>query len=130
VACEVPEVVVCGQHDEAPSDAERCEQRIDRLDLHATSSTSPHDVCRVAMVLESGANHGGGSDAVEQFGALAWTTKALEELLYDEARRDDGSSVECLAELTDLSGSLGLVSPEGHRPHAGVDEEHRQRKAL
>jgi hypothetical protein len=101
-----------------------CEKRVDRPDLHALSAAVVPQLGRIDVIVAVRHDEGQRRKALDDLGPALGPGEALQELLQDEAGRQ-----ECFAALKsphqhpDL-GSIGRpVPPQRERPDAGVDEK-------
>jgi hypothetical protein len=121
------EVVIASKHRQVVTDAQLCQQGIDRSDLHAAASAAIAQLRCPNVILSTGNQQGNGSKPGQYSIAGLWGREALKKLLQDKAGREN-----CLAAVVGLDQSPCLrrrrrIAPKGQRPRAGINEQAQSR---
>jgi hypothetical protein len=125
---DATEVSVCGQQRELETDAQLRQQGVDRADLKPTHSAIVSEICGIDMVPALGHEESERGEAINDCGSRSWPSKSLQELLQDQAGREDRfATSECPPQLRDFQGDVEQVAPQSQRPDTGVDEDAQPR---
>ena len=128
-----PEVVVGAQHGQLVPQAQLRQQGVIRAHLHTRASTAIAQFRGSDMILSVRRQQRQGSEPVNDVLARTWSSEALQQLLQDEPGRQNRiPTFECIVQSSHLWGRRGLITAEGKRPDAGIDEQAhpRERSAL
>ena len=130
---DVLEVMVGTQHDELVSNAELCEERVDRADLQAAAATVVAKVGRSCVILALRHDQRQRSESIDDLLSRFRAAESLQDLLENQAGREDRPFVlKSVSEKVHAGMALALVTAQGQRPHTGINEElqFRDRAAL
>jgi hypothetical protein len=129
----VVEVPIGRKQRELVTLAELDQQRVDGSDLDAGPPADVANLSGSRVVLAVGHEQWERREPLENHGSGFRPAEALENLLKDEAGREDRFAfLDRPAQSGDLACTSGGLPPEGERPDARIDEEihDRERSAL
>ena len=111
------------EHFESVTDAKLSEKDINRPDLEPLSTTGVPELCRFNVIRTLGDDEGKKRESLDDPVSCFRTAKALEELLKDQARREEKlARLDCLPQEFDLGGGRPLISSQSERPDTCVHE--------
>ncbi len=128
VAGDARKIIVGRQHRQAMANAELRQERIDRSDLDAGTTTTVPQLRRsdVILAIRHKQRHRGKS--IQNLRAGARSGKALQQLLEHEARGQQRiAGFDRANQHPQCRGLRRGVTPQRQRPNAGIDEQAQSR---
>lgn len=119
----MPEILVGGQQGQVVPNAQSREQSIDRSNLDAAAPAVIPQRCRFDVVLAVRLEQWQRGKAVQDCVAVLRAGKALHQFLQHQAGCRDGfTDLQSPNQSLQRRRGWRLISPQGERPDAGIDE--------
>jgi len=99
------EIAVGAQQRKLVTNAELCNRRVDRADLHPCTTASIAQICSVDVILPVRGEERHGRKPVDDVLTRARAGKSLKQFLQDETGDHDGlTAFKCVAQFAHLGG--------------------------
>jgi hypothetical protein len=89
VSCDTPKILIARQHPQAVADAQLRQERIDRTNLDAMTTTAVAKRRRSDVIRSIGQEEGKRREPLQNPLTGLWSRKALQQLLQYQASRQD-----------------------------------------
>ncbi|MEM9595906.1 MAG: hypothetical protein AAGD06_16660 [Acidobacteriota bacterium] len=118
------EIAIGRQQDQVATQTELGHERVDGAQLDPTPSASIAKLGGLDVVAAIRDDHGKSPETLDQDPSLLGSADSLQQLLEDQARRQDGfSSLQGLPEAQRLRAAVGSIPAKGQGPDASIDKE-------